>query len=123
VPSGLADHRIEYGCRDFLYVRPAFTNGFPQRIQATRQDALFAQENGTKLHPCTLFDVAGVTTWPEPVCVPICDACIPLAEDGSSVLVLASESARLDGSPENPVASDWLAGRYGRNPLRLRAER
>ncbi len=59
VPAHLANHRIENRRCDLFHKSPVFSNRLPERIQAIRQDALLAQENGMRLHACALLDTVG----------------------------------------------------------------
>lgn len=115
VPSGLANHGIEDRRIEIFYQCPVSAYGLQDWVQAIRQFTSLAQIDGVQPHTCALLDATGTGTGRKPGSL-ASGAISGVAKAGcrgdSSVSRSGVEFACPDSSPEKPVASGWLTGRY-----------
>lgn len=115
VPSGLANHGIEDRSREILDKHPVRADRLLERVQAIRQFTSLAQIDGVQPHACALLDAAGTRTGRKPGSLASGAIFCSAKPDGlvdSTVARSGVAFACPDSSPEKPVASGWLVGRY-----------
>lgn len=113
VPSLLPDHSVERCRSEFPNNCPVVGDRFPAQFHTIRKNATLAQKNGMNNHACALLDTFGTSAGFKPGSIGVEGVLSPVdvgCSGDSWTACPTSESVCLDSSPDEPVASDWMAG-------------